>query len=174
MPELPEVETTCNGIRPHLENQTILKTSIFQSQLRWPISEEIEQLTNSKVLSVTRRAKYILIQLPHGTTILHLGMSGSLRICSPEIELKKHDHLIFHLSSGMELRYHDPRRFGSVLWIEGDEASHPLLDNLGPEPLSDDFDGELLFKRSRKRSQAVKTFILDSKVVVAEALFLLR
>ena len=165
MPELPEVETTCNGIRPHLLGNSVISVDVHDSRLRWPVAEEVESLRRRKVLSVTRRAKYILIEFSNGYLISHLGMSGSLRICEPEIELRKHDHLVFHLSSGKQMRYHDPRRFGCALWSQAPEC-HELISHLGPEPLGDTFTPEYLYEKSKKASTSIKQFIMNNKVVV--------
>lgn len=165
MPELPEVETTCSGIRPHLENQSILRVEVRESRLRWPVSSEIEFLSSTLVQSVTRRAKYIFIQCEKGTIICHLGMSGSLRLSNSEAELRKHDHVIFHLENGQEMRFHDPRRFGCLLW-SNDPSNHQLIRHLGPEPLEDTFSSAYLYERSRTSKSDIKQFIMNNKIVV--------
>ena len=165
MPELPEVETTLRGIEPWLKNQTIEHIDIRQGQLRWPVPDEIKTLEGQAVQSLSRRSKYILVNTATGTAIWHLGMSGSLRLVEPGEKIKKHDHIDWHLSSGKILRYHDPRRFGALLYVEPNEASEHLT-HLGPEPLSSDFHDEHLFAKSRGKTQAVKTFIMDGRVVV--------
>jgi formamidopyrimidine-DNA glycosylase len=179
MPELPEVETTRRGITPYLLNQTVLDTVVRQRQLRWPIPRSLRSLEGEVVQAVERRGKYILLRSRPGTAIIHLGMSGSLRIVVAGDELRKHDHVDLLLDSGKILRFHDPRRFGAVLWTVEDPHRHKLLASLGPEPLGDDFDGAHLFALSRKRKVAVKNFIMDGKIVVgvgniyaSEALFL--
>ncbi len=183
MPELPEVETTCQGISPHLSGRKITSIDVRNGSLRWPVSDEIYHLKNLPLASegcVSRRAKYILIQLPKSQhIIIHLGMSGSLRISSPDEELKKHDHVIFHLSSGLQMRYHDPRRFGCVLWTDQKISQHPLMSKLGPEPLTDDFSAEYLIEKSKLRKKAIKPHIMDNHIVVGagniyacEALFM--
>lgn len=195
MPELPEVETTCQGIAPHLVGNTLTSVEIRNGSLRWPVSDEVYKLKNiplGKSLPPTagdtaeadacvfRRAKYIVIPLPKSQHLLiHLGMSGSLRITAKEDELKKHDHVIFNLSSGLQMRYHDPRRFGSVLWTDQDLASHRLLAKLGPEPLQDDFSKEYFIAKSKEKAKAIKLHIMDNHTVVGvgniyacEALFL--
>ncbi|MFC4993711.1 bifunctional DNA-formamidopyrimidine glycosylase/DNA-(apurinic or apyrimidinic site) lyase [Rubritalea tangerina] len=167
MPELPEVETTCRGIRPHIEGQTIRNIDVHNGSLRWPVSDEIYQLRDTTVLAVKRRAKYLALELPSNNHILlHLGMSGSLRIASSEEPLRKHDHLIFHLSNGLEMRFHDPRRFGCALWVDHDLESHPLLQNLGPEPLSDSFTLPHFLQTCAKRDRAIKLHIMDNATVV--------
>ncbi len=152
---------------------------VRQRQLRWPIPRSLLALKGSVVRAVQRRGKYILLRSDPGTAILHLGMSGSLRIVTAGDELRKHDHVDITLGNGVILRFHDPRRFGAVLWTTSDPYRHKLLASLGPEPLCDDFDGAYLFARSRKRKLAAKSFIMDGKVVVgvgniyaSEALFL--
>lgn len=166
MPELPEVETSCNGIRPHIINKTVTQIMIHQPQLRWLIPLEIKtQLKNKKVLAVTRRAKYILLTFDNGTLILHLGMSGSLRILSSKDIPDKHDHfeLIFN---SICLRMRDPRRFGAVLWTTKDPLEHPLLKTLGVEPLTSNFTLDYLLKKAKQRKVPIKTLIMDSKIVV--------
>jgi formamidopyrimidine-DNA glycosylase len=170
MPELPEVETTCQGISPHLSGKKITSIDIRNGRLRWPVSDEIYHLKNISLAQegcVTRRAKYILIALPlEQRIIIHLGMSGSLRICSQDEELKKHDHVIFHLSSGLQMRYHDPRRFGCVLWTDEPIAKHPLFIKLGPEPLTKAFSAQYLVDRSKLRKKTIKQHIMDNHIVV--------
>jgi len=180
MPELPEVETTCRGIAPHIENNTITKIIVRNRNLRWPIPIGLNsKLKNKKIFSVTRRAKYLLIEAEAGTLIIHLGMSGSLRILPTAEVVEKHDHFEIQFKDGICLRLRDPRRFGSVLFVKADPLNHKLLINLGPEPLSDEFNAALLFEKSRKRKTTIKQFIMDAKIVVgvgniyaSEALFL--
>jgi formamidopyrimidine-DNA glycosylase len=166
MPELPEVETTCRGIRPHLEGSDIRGVQVLERRLRWRVAEAIEALAGQSISAVERRAKYILIQCTQGTLLIHLGMSGSLRLCEPSVELRKHDHIILKLSSGLELRFHDPRRFGCWLWHVGDVSSHPLLRDMGPEPLADVFNFKYLSARCSGRRTTIKQLIMDAKVVV--------
>ncbi len=183
MPELPEVETTLRGITPHLLNQSIKKVSIYQAQLRWLIPDLVSQLLDVIVIGLERRAKYLLIHLNNEQTlIIHLGMSGSLRFCAPNDERRKHDHVIFHLNQAQELRYHDPRRFGCIL-IEPTISvfKHPLLNKLGPEPLSPDFNAPYLIALAKKRKKAIKSLIMDQHIVVGvgniyacEALFIAK
>lgn len=167
MPELPEVETTRRGIEPHLRGRRIVDVAIRESRLRWPVPVQIgELLVGQTVTEVQRRGKYLLVPFSNGRLILHLGMSGSLRIVPVEMPVMKHDHIDIALDSGQALRYTDPRRFGAMLWQGADEPEHILLAGLGPEPLTDAFDGAYLFERSRGRSAAVKTFLMDSHIVV--------
>lgn len=178
MPELPEVETTRRGIEPHVVGRKVTQVTIRDRRLRWPIPNDLEQrLQGGRVLATRRRAKYLLIDFQEGSLLVHLGMSGSLRLVSENDQPRKHDHVDIALDSGRLLRYHDPRRFGSMQWL--DDASHVLLDHLGPEPLSLDFSGDYLYRTSRRRSASVKHFIMDAKVVVGvgniyanEALFM--
>jgi formamidopyrimidine-DNA glycosylase len=181
MPELPEVETTCRGIRPHLTGQRILAVEVRERRLRWPVTEEIDALAGQRVKDVQRRAKYILLHCDRGHALIHLGMSGSLRLCDPSVALRKHDHLALSLESGLQLRYHDPRRFGSWLWVTGDPHQHPLLRDLGPEPLGDDFTAAYLAQACKGRARSIKQTIMDARVVVGvgniyacEALFTSR
>lgn len=167
MPELPEVETTRCGIEPHLKNKTISKMVIRQHQLRWAIEKHLAtSLTQQRIRQVTRRGKYLLLHCTQGTLIIHLGMSGSIRILQQEIRASKHDHVDIVLVNGTSLRFNDPRRFGCVLWTDEDPLLHPLLKELGPEPLTTEFDAEYLYQRSRNKNIAIKLFLMDSKVVV--------
>ncbi len=167
MPELPEVETTRRGITPHLLNKTVTGVTIRQRKLRWPIPRTLDkQLPGQMIQSVQRRAKYILITTDAGTLILHLGMSGSLRILSHDTPAGKHDHVDIQLDDGRCLRLTDPRRFGAVLWTTQDPNAHELITHLGPEPLSEEFNTDYLFNKSRGRKVAIKQFIMDGKVVV--------
>lgn len=178
MPELPEVETTRLGISPHLLGRRITKLVIRQPKLRWPIPQDlIEALPGQRIDSIERRAKYLLVHTGAGSALLHLGMSGSLRALDANTAAGKHDHFDWQLDSGRILRFTDPRRFGSLLW-QPLGSTHELLAHLGPEPLSDDFDGDHLWRLSRGRVASVKTFIMDQAIVVgvgniyaAEALF---
>jgi formamidopyrimidine-DNA glycosylase len=178
MPELPEVETTRRGIAPYLVGHRVTALTIRQPRLRWPIPKSINRLLpGQQIISVERRAKYLLAHTEAGSALLHLGMSGSLRILGADAVVGKHDHFDWHLDSGRILRFTDPRRFGSLLW-QKPGTIHPLLVALGPEPLSDDFTGAYLWTLSRNRTAAVKTFLMDQSVVVgvgniyaAEALF---
>ncbi len=180
MPELPEVETTRRGLEPHLLQQSITRVIVRNRKLRWPVPSQLAQELHQQIIrAVLRRGKYLLLRFDHGNLILHLGMSGSLRIQPVDTTPQKHDHVEWQLSSGQCLRLRDPRRFGAVLWTRRDPLKHTLLASLGPEPLLTEFDGEYLFKRSRSRKQAIKPFIMDSKIVAgigniyaSEALFM--
>ncbi len=180
MPELPEVETTRRGIAPHLEGHAVTGVTVRQRRLRWPVPKGLgRSLTGQTLSTVSRRGKYLLLRFERGSVILHLGMSGSLRIVAADTPPGKHDHLDIAFDTGRSLRLTDPRRFGAVLYTRDDPARHPLLADLGPEPLAAGFDGPHLHARSRGRRLAVKAFIMDSKVVVgvgniyaSEALFL--
>jgi formamidopyrimidine-DNA glycosylase len=182
VPELPEVETTRRGIAPALLNRRILGATVRERRLRWPIGSDFEsRVRDQTVRTVQRRAKYILIGFDTGTLILHLGMSGSLTLLKAGAPPQPHDHWDLALDSGRLLRFHDPRRFGSVHWTEEDPKRHPLLKHLAPEPLSLEFDAEYLYKASRKRKVAIKQFIMNSQAVVgvgniyaSEALFRAR
>lgn len=180
MPELPEVETTRRGIDPHVSGQVVSQVVIRNPRLRWPIPPLLaSELPGRKIGRIERRAKYLLLYAGDGCLMIHLGMSGSLRIVESGTPTNRHDHVDIVLESGRILRYCDPRRFGCVLWLKEAPAAHPLLCALGPEPLGDDFDGDLLFRLSRGRKAPVKTFIMDNHVVVGvgniyanEALFM--
>ncbi len=167
MPELPEVETTRRGIWPALQDRHLLGADVRQAQLRWPIPADLSSLVeNQPVLSVQRRAKYLLIELPHGHIIIHLGMSGRLRVVPSDTPLQKHDHIDLLIDSGKALRLNDPRRFGSVLWQTGHWQEHALLAALGPEPLDPGFTGDWLHQRAQGLRSAVKNFIMAQKTVV--------
>ena len=166
MPELPEVETTLRGIAPHLEGRAIAEIIVRNASLRWPVPAEIARAGGQTVMACRRRAKYLLIDLQQGGLLIHLGMSGSLRACDVDDAPRKHDHVDIVVDSGLCIRFNDPRRFGALLWWESDPESHELLRDLGPEPLSDDFGGDYLWRQSRGRRAPVKTFIMDGKVVV--------
>jgi len=182
MPELPEVETTLRGIAPHITHKRVTELVVRQPSLRWPIPDDLAALIRGKeLLAVTRRGKYLLLNFGHGHALIHLGMSGSLRIVNTDEPPLYHDH--FDMVFGaLALRYCDPRRFGCLLWVEDDEPTeHKLLCDLGPEPLTEAFTADYLFERSRKRTQPVKQFIMDSKIVVGvgniyanESLFMAR
>ncbi len=179
MPELPEVETTRRGVAPYCSGAQVQRLVVREPRLRWPVPEQLPHLLQGQLITaVERRAKYLLFRTAAGTLLVHLGMSGSLRVVSPEQSPGRHDHIDIHLHTGACLRYNDPRRFGCFLWLETAEQ-HPLLQELGPEPLSAEFDGDMLYRRSRGRRVPVKSFIMNGQVVVGvgniyanEALFL--
>ncbi|MCW8934781.1 MAG: bifunctional DNA-formamidopyrimidine glycosylase/DNA-(apurinic or apyrimidinic site) lyase [Gammaproteobacteria bacterium] len=167
MPELPEVETSRRGIKPHILNKKVTDVIIRNKNLRWPIPGSLKkQLIDQVIQKVDRRGKYILLYTSAGTVILHLGMSGSLRILNKSATAEKHDHFDIIFSNNKVLRLRDPRRFGCVLWAKSDPLKHKLLINLGPEPLNDEFTAEYLFEISRNRKVAIKTFLMNSHIVV--------
>ena len=178
MPELPEVETTRRGLLPHVAGRRIEHVLLRRADLRWPIPREVEELLpEQRIDDIRRRAKYLLLDTAAGSALLHLGMSGSLRVLPSDTPVRAHDHVDIALDSDRVLRFNDPRRFGCLLW-QAPGQTHPLLAGLGPEPLSDAFDGDYLFALSRGRKAPVKTFLMDQAVVVgvgniyaAEALF---
>ena len=180
MPELPEVETARRGITPYLRGKRVLEVVVRDRRLRWPIpSTLLQELPGQRIESVDRRGKYLLLRTAAGTALLHLGMSGSLRIVAGDTPPQKHDHVDLVMDTGQALRLRDPRRFGTLLWTRDDPERHKLLKDLGPEPLSDRLDGAYLFEASRGRKVAVKQFVMDSHVVVgvgniyaSESLFL--
>lgn len=167
MPELPEVETTRRGIAPHVIGNTLTGVVVRNRHLRWPVPRQLNQkITGQTVLSLQRRGKYLLLGFASGTVILHLGMSGSLRVLDCCIPPQKHDHVDFVFQNGQCLRLRDPRRFGAILYTSKDPLRHKLLAELGPEPLQDEFSGDYLFHQSRGKKVAVKLFIMNSKIVV--------
>jgi formamidopyrimidine-DNA glycosylase len=178
MPELPEVETTRRGLAPHLDGRRIVAVTLRRPDLRWPIPAEVPRLLPGQpITGLRRRAKYLLLDTAPGSALLHLGMSGSLRVLPADTPVTTHDHVDLALDSGRVLRFNDPRRFGCLLWQPAG-TTHALLQGLGPEPLSDAFDGAYLHALSRGRTASVKTFLMDQAVVVgvgniyaAESLF---
>lgn len=165
MPELPEVEVSKLGIQPHIEQQVVKQVVIRNPNLRWPIPDEVQQMVGQKIERITRRAKYLLLQVEAGTAILHLGMSGKLRVIDSSVTPEKHDHVDIVVENGKLLRLNDPRRFGAFLWQPKGEI-HTLLTKLGPEPLTEDFDDNRLYELSRGKTTKVKNFIMDNHVVV--------
>jgi formamidopyrimidine-DNA glycosylase len=167
MPELPEVETTLRGIKPYLNHQTIINVIVRHHQLRWKIPDNLsQQLKNKKIIDITRRGKYLLFHMKKNTLILHLGMSGSLRLLMEPTLPKKHDHVDIVFANHYVLRFTDPRRFGAVLLTNDDPYHHPLLAKLGPEPLTRNFSGQYLAKKAQKRNLPIKSFIMNSHIVV--------
>jgi formamidopyrimidine-DNA glycosylase len=167
MPELPEVETTRQGIAPYATGQQVTRVLVRERRLRWPISLELEASFSGQVIcDVQRRGKYLLFRTVQGTLLIHLGMSGSLRVLRQETPPQKHDHVDIWLANGDYLRFTDPRRFGALLWTSAPPEQHPLLRSLGPEPLETDFSAEYLYESARNRKVCVKLFIMDSRIVV--------
>lgn len=181
MPELPEVETTCRGIRPHVEERCLSAVVVRNGRLRQPVPTDLAaRAAGHRLLAVRRRAKYLLLDFGHGCIIVHLGMSGSLRVVPAAQAAQPHDHVDLCFGE-LALRLRDPRRFGLVLWHDGDGEDHPLLAGLGPEPLGDAFDGEVLFRTTRGLRQPIKHALMDARRVVgvgniyaAESLFRAR
>tara|TARA_B110000008_G_scaffold24905_1_gene22467 strand:- start:24 stop:836 length:813 start_codon:yes stop_codon:yes gene_type:complete len=179
MPELPEVETTRKGLEPLITNRKIVSIHIYKNRLRWEIPSHLKKtLKNQSIRKISRRAKYLLVHFDHGQLVMHLGMSGSISVVNSFEQLKKHDHFELKLDNSSSIRFHDPRRFGSILWQNLNETI-TLLKNLGPEPLSYEFNNESLFNSSNGRLRNIKSFIMDSSVVVgvgniyaSESLFL--
>jgi len=179
MPELPEVEVCRLGISPHVVNNEVTKVIVRNTQLRWPIPEEVQKLVGQSVIRVDRRAKYLLLRFDIGTLLLHLGMSGTIRVIDKVVPVAKHDHFELVFVNGTVLRLNDPRRFGAVLWFDNHQDAQGLLSKLGPEPLSDDFCHDYLFAKAKNRKVPIKTFLMNNQVVVGvgniyanEALFL--
>ncbi len=180
MPELPEVETTRRGLTPHLVSEIVKDVIIRNSRLRWPVPSELGgYIIGHQIEAISRRGKYLLFKFQSGYLMVHLGMSGSLTIVQSHLPPGKHDHVDILVNSGLSLRFNDPRRFGSILWVEGDPYEHTLLKHLGPEPLSETFTGRYLHNLAVRKSLPVKSFLMDSRVVVGvgniyanEALFM--
>ena len=167
MPELPEVETTRRGLLNYLSGKRIKHVIIRNHRLRWPVYPQLpQQLQGHTITDIQRRAKYLLFPFKHGHLIVHLGMSGSLRICNNSELLKKHDHIILDMNTKQQCRYHDPRRFGSWIWTSDDPMNHRLLQHLGVEPLQKTFHSRYLFQHCQKRHIAIKKLLMDHTVVV--------
>lgn len=179
MPELPEVETTLRGIEKHILGKTIKKVIIRTDKLRWPIPRSlIKNLKDQTIDSVERRAKYIFVNTKKGSVIVHLGMTGSLRVIDAKTPIQKHEHIDLQLKNGKVLRYKDARKFGCFLWTDESPHEHKLITRLGPEPLSKEFNADYLFAKSRNKKVAIKAHIMNQAVVVgigniyaSEALF---
>lgn len=179
MPELPEVETTRRGIEPAVSGRLIERVVVREPRLRWRVPDDLSAIASGqRIDQVRRRAKYLLLDLERGSMILHLGMSGSLRVMSATVPPLTHDHVDIVLDSGICLRFNDPRRFGCLLWTNEDPLTHPLLRHLAPEPLSDEFNADYLARAAKGRSVAIKQFLMNAQVVVgvgniyaSEALF---
>src|SRR5512145_937894 len=166
MPELPEVETTRRGVEPWLLNQRIREAVLRHRGMRWPVRADLSRLlAGQRIRRVDRRSKYLLLDCEAGWLILHLGMSGSLRIVPAQQAPGKHDHFDLVLDSGQALRLTDPRRFGAVLWQAGEPGRHRLLRGLGPEPFDPAFDADWLYRRTRGRTAAIKNVLMDSRMV---------
>ena len=182
MPELPEVDTTRSGLAPHLIGRRIATVRVRDARLRWPIAADLAQaITGATIRDLRRRAKYLIIDLDHGALIVHLGMSGALSVVAHDAPAGKHDHFELVLDGGKMLRLTDPRRFGSVHRVEGAPERHMLLANLGPEPLSAEFDAQALYRITRGRRASIKETLMNARVVVGvgniyanEALFRAR
>jgi len=168
MPELPEVETTLRGVLPHVADREIVRVLVRDARLRWPVTANLGgELEGRCIIDGRRRAKYLLFQLNGGGTLLvHLGMSGSLRISEPEVPYRKHDHVVLEFAGGTQMRFHDPRRFGAVLYVPDQPETHDLLRELGPEPLSDAFSPQHLAASCQGKTASIKTVIMDAHVVV--------
>ncbi len=167
MPELPEVETTRRGVEPLVAGLTVSRVVVHDARLRQPVPRDLgRRLHGEQLLAVERRAKYLLFRFPRGTLLVHLGMSGSLRVVSPEQPRLAHDHVEIVFGNDRAMRLRDPRRFGLMLWCENDPLTHPLLANLGPEPFEPRFDAAYLRERALGRRGAVKNFIMDAHIVV--------
>ena len=166
MPELPEVEVCRRGIEPHIINQLVSDVIVRNKKMRWPIPEDVHKVVGHSVVSVDRRAKYLLLRFDVGSLVLHLGMSGTIRVIDKNTPVAKHDHFELAFTNNLILRLNDPRRFGAVLWFEQHQDTQGLLNKLGPEPLSDDFCHGYLFEKANKRKVPIKTFLMNNHIVV--------
>ena len=167
MPELPEVETTRRGVAAHVERQKVTAVRVYDRRLRWPVPRDLPRRLVGRVVDrVDRRSKYLLFRLGGDTLIVHLGMTGSLRVFSRLPPRRPHDHVDLEFGNGAALRYHDPRRFGAMLWWPESNDLHPLLAGLGPEPFAPGFDASYLYAATRRRSTAIKLALMDNRIVV--------
>jgi formamidopyrimidine-DNA glycosylase len=166
MPELPEVETVRRGLAPHLLGRHLLGARVREARLRWPVPADLDdRLNGRRITALARRGKYLVFRLDRGSLIVHLGMSGSLRLLPAPRAPGKHEHVDLLLEGGQLLRYRDPRRFGAILWTET-PSRHRLIAGLGVEPLEDSFDGDWLYAASRGRQVALKTWLMNAQVIV--------
>ena len=168
MPELPEVETTRRGVTPHVAGHIVADLRVYDRRLRWPVPSNLrDRIVGRVVERVDRRSKYLLFRLGADTLLVHLGMTGSLRVHTTAPPPRRaHDHVDFVFDNGVTLRYHDPRRFGAILLVDGDGEAHPLLRSLGPEPFDPAFDADYLWRRTRGRRAAIKLALMDNRIVV--------
>ena len=169
MPELPEVETTRRGVVPHVVGRSVAAVNVYDSRLRWPVPSDLaNRVVGRTINGVDRRSKYLLFRFGADTLLVHLGMTGSLRVhtTAPPPPRRLHDHVDIVLAGGTTLRYHDPRRFGAILWVKGAAATHPLLRDLGPEPFDAAFDADHLYRGTRGRRAAIKLALMDNHLVV--------
>ena len=167
MPELPEVETTRRGVAPHVERQKVTAVRVYDRRLRWPVPRDLPRRLVGRIVDrVDRRSKYLLFRLGGDTLIVHMGMTGSLRVFTAPPPKQPHDHVDLEFGNGVVLRYRDPRRFGAMLWAPGSSPQHPLLAALGVEPFASEFDGDYLYRATRGRRTAIKLALMDSHVVV--------
>jgi len=166
MPELPEVETTRRGIAPHVTGRRVARVDVYDRRLRWPVPDDLDtRLRGATIDRVERRSKYLLFHAGEGALLVHLGMTGTLRVWREPPPRRLHDHVDITLDDGTLLRYHDPRRFGAMLWIASSRTGHPLLDSLGPEPFEPAFDADYLWRTTRNRRAAIKVVLMDNRVV---------
>lgn len=167
MPELPEVETTRRGVAPHVIGRIIARVHVYDGRLRWPVPDSLAaKVRGRRIEGIDRRSKYLLFRVGEGTLLVHLGMTGSLRFFASAPARRTHDHVDLVLDDGSRLRYHDPRRFGAILWLPQDASQHPLLASLGPEPFDPAFSADYLYERTRGRRAAIKVTLMDNHIVV--------
>jgi formamidopyrimidine-DNA glycosylase len=167
MPELPEVETTRRGVAPHVVGRCVAKVKVYDSRLRWPVPADLaDRIVGRTIAGVDRRSKYLLFRMGTDTLLVHLGMTGSLRVHRRPPPRKLHDHVDIVLDDGTLLRYNDPRRFGAMLWVGAPTDSHPLLRDLGPEPFDAAFDAGYFWRATRNRTAAIKLALMDNGLVV--------
>ena len=179
MPELPEVETTLKVVSPYVKNSMVFDVDVYQPKLRWPVSNGVKnKFVGSTIDAVWRRAKYLIFEQQDGACMLHLGMSGKMRVVPKGSAPILHDHVVFHIGD-IQLHFNDPRRFGSVLWVEKPILQHKLLNHLGPEPLGEGFCGEVLYAKTRNKKTLIKSWVMNAKNIVgvgniyaSEALFM--
>jgi len=167
MPELPEVETTRRGVAPHVIGQQVAALHVYDRRLRWPVPRSLQKkIVGRTVDALDRRSKYLLFRFGEDTLLVHFGMTGSLRAYTRAPPRIAHDHVDIVLSSGITLRYHDPRRFGAILWVPRSVAAHPLLAGLRPEPFDPACDAHYLWRATRRRRAAIKLALMDARLIV--------
>jgi formamidopyrimidine-DNA glycosylase len=167
MPELPEVETTRRGVAPHVVGRVVSEVQVYDRRLRWPVPDDLAaRLQGRRIDALARRSKYLLFGIGSETLLVHLGMTGSLRVYRQAPARKRHDHVDIVLDDGTLLRYNDPRRFGAMLWVTGPAHEHPLLRGLGPEPFDPAFDARHFWNATRRRTAAIKVALMDNALVV--------
>jgi len=167
MPELPEVETTRRSVAPSVIGRRIARLLVYDPRLRWPVPADLPKRVEGRTVDdLSRRSKYLLFRIGDGSLLVHFGMTGSLRVHTRPTARRPHDHIDIVFADGSRLRYHDPRRFGAMLWAPDPVFAHPLLRDLGPEPFDPAFDADYFWRMTRSRTAAIKLALMDNHLVV--------